>query len=67
MDPYFPFAYNWVKPPYEPFKHYGGHYDEEDVPIFVNKNLNEIDLTPYLAPLANNEGETFKYPVRFQK
>ena len=52
-DPYYPFTKPWVAPPYEPFKYYGGH--DEDVPIFINKDLTEIDLTPYLAPLTNNQ------------
>ena len=39
----------WKKPPYKPFKYYGG--EEQEVPLFINEDMNEIDLEPYLAPL----------------
>jgi hypothetical protein len=53
-----------VEPPYKPFKYYGG--ETEDVPLFVNKELNEIDLSPYLAPLSDNPQQSFKYPVKVE-
>lgn len=40
-------------PPYEPFKYYGGH--DEELPLYINEDMDEIDLTPYLAPLAKNQ------------
>jgi len=57
------FVTPWVAPPYKPFKYYGGEYDD-DVPLFVNKDLNEIDLTSYLAPLSDNKDAVFKYPLK---
>jgi hypothetical protein len=38
----------------------------EDVPLIVNNELTEIDLSPYLAPLNNNKNQTFKYPFKVE-
>ena len=46
----------WKDPPYDPFKYYGGHDDE--LPIYIDTDTNEIDLTPYLVPLAGKEDDT---------
>lgn len=34
--------------------------------MYFNEHLDEIDLTPYLAPLAQKEGDTFRYPIKYE-
>ncbi|CDW86159.1 UNKNOWN [Stylonychia lemnae] len=63
------FPQPWEEPPYEPFKYYGGHEDDEDAPLEIDYENREIDLTKCLAPLLKGEdaNKSFKYPIKLDE
>ena len=63
LENYGKFATPWEAPPYKPFRYYGGEVSD-DVPLFINKDLNEIDLSSYLSQLPGHKDTTYKHPLQ---
>ena len=56
-NPYFPYPFPWMEPPYPPFRYFGED-NTKDAPHFFNKDLTEVDLTSYLQPIAEIPGNS---------